>query len=601
MTKQKEIRLRGIGVSQGIAIGKAFVVEKGRVSIPYYTLWDEGVIEEECRRFERAVRQVEDEFLRLKDSLREDLRDYASLLEVHRMILRDRLIYDETIRLIREKGLNAMWALSVTLDRVHRVFQSVDDSCILDRLSDVGAVVDRVMRKLSGDRDDIFSGISERSILVTHDLSPADAIQLPLEKVMAFVLDIGGRTSHTAIMARSLDIPAVLATERATREIQTGDLIIVDGTSGDVIIRPGEHKIRHYVELQFRLENYIREIARKASAPAITADGYRIGVDANIEMLEDVVFAKDSGAEGIGLFRSEFAFMNREKFPTEEELYQDYRQLAELMAPHAVTIRTLDVGSEKLSPWFSVPDEPNPALGLRSVRLCMRYPQVLKMQLRAILRAGAGYGNVRVMFPMVSGVGELRILKKMVHETMAELSREGFDFDDKIKIGIMIEVPSAVAVADLLAGEVDFFSIGTNDLIQYTLAVDRQNEYVAYLYESLHPGLLRMIKSTVDAAREAGIPVSLCGEMAGEPFYVPILLGLGLDCLSMNPQSIPRVKNLIRMARMSDCYAFVEEILKKKTAREINSRLQEFVANLFPDEYYFFRSGFPDDGLRLTT
>lgn len=585
---RREKRFIGIGVSQGIAIGKAFVVEKGTVSIPYYTLWHEKHVEEECRKFDKAVKQVEEEFYRLKDSFREDMGEYASLLDVHRMILRDRLIYDETIRLIREKGLNALWALSVALDSVRKVFQSVDDSCLLDRLSDVGSVVDRLMRKLSGDRESVFTNISERSILVTHDLSPADAVQLPLEKIMAFVLDVGGRTSHTAIMARSLDIPAVLATEGATQEIGTGDLLIVDGTSGEVIIRPSEYKLRYYMELQFRLEDYIREISRRASMPAITKDDYRIKVEANIELLEEVVFAKDSGAEGVGLYRSEFAFMNRDSFPTEEELYQDYRQLAELMAPHTVTIRTLDVGSEKLSPWFAVPDERNPALGLRSVRLCMKYPQVFMMQLRAIFRAGAGLGNVRVMFPLVSGVEELRMLKRMVMEVKERLAFESIPFDENMQIGVMVEVPSAVAVADMIAQEVDFLSIGTNDLIQYALAVDRQNEYVAYLYESLHPGILRMIKTTVDAARGAGIAVSLCGEMAGEPFYVPILLGLDIDSLSINPQSIPRVKNLIRMVDREQCKRFVQKILTKKTAHDINVELKDLIAHLFPDEYHFF-------------
>ncbi|HDL90258.1 MAG TPA: phosphoenolpyruvate--protein phosphotransferase [Thermodesulforhabdus norvegica] len=596
MKKMKQTKLKGIGVSQGIAIGKAFVVKRGRISIPYYLLWNEEAREEECRRFEEAVREVENEFLKLKQSIRSDLQEYASLLDVYCMILRDHLIYDETLRLIRHKGLNVLWALNVTMEKVRKIFESVDDTCLLDRMSDVGSVVDRVMRRLSGQHQSIFSTITERAILVTHDLSPADAVQLQLEKVMAFVLDMGGRTSHTAIIASSLDIPAVVATERATKEICPGDLLIVDGTSGDVIIRPDESTIQEYVELQFSLESYLREISRQAPHLAITKDGHRIRVEANVELLEDVVLAKDNGAEGIGLYRTEFAFMNREDFPTEEELYQDYRQMAELMAPHSVTIRTLDIGAEKFSPWLPIPPETNPALGLRSVRLCLKYPEIFKMQLRAILRAGAGLKNVRLMFPLVSGIGELRVLKALVRETKEELQRKRIPFDEDMPVGIMVEVPSAVAVADLLASEVDFFSIGTNDLIQYTLAVDRHNEYVAHMFESLHPALLRMIKFTVDAAHKAGIPVSLCGEMSGEPFYVPVLLGLDVDVLSMNAQSIPRVKNLIRRSSRVECRKFVENMLLMKTASDINRALKELVAYQFPEEYNFFKSGFPDPG-----
>ncbi len=596
---KEELKLKGIGVSQGIVIGKAFVVQKGRISIPYYVLWNEEDIQKECERFIWAVDQVENEFLHLKESLRNGMADYASLLDVYRLILRDQLIYNETLNLIKSRGLNAIWALNMALEKVQQVFESVDESCVFDRLSDVGSVIERVMRKLSGQKSDIFENIRERSVLVIRDLSPADAAQIPLEKVMAFVLDIGGKTSHTAIIARSLNIPAVVATERATKEVETGDLVVVDGTSGDVTIRPRENTIRYYVELQLRLENYIKEINRKASQPAITKDGSRIKVEANIELLEDVVSAKDSGAEGIGLYRTEFAFMNRDSFPTEEELYQDYRQLAELMAPLSVTIRTLDVGADKLTPWLPVPDEVNPALGLRSVRLCLKYPQVLKMQIRAILRASSYAKNVKLMFPLISGIGELRILKNMVWKAMNELRRENIPFDEDIPIGVMIEVPSAVAIADLLASEVDFFSIGTNDLIQYALAVDRHNENVAYLFESLHPGLLRMIKFTVDSAHKRGIPVSLCGEMAGEPFYVPVLLGLEVDTLSMNAQSIPRVKNLIRRSIREDCKRFVRKILSKKTAKEINEELRHLVIREFHDEYHFFQEGFPSDGFSL--
>ncbi len=585
-------KLRGVGVSHGIAIGKSFVIEKGPVAIPYYTLWDKSSIEEECRRFDRAVEAVENDLVHIKAHLRNDLREYASLLDVHRLMLRDRLIYERTLALIREKHLNALWALSLTLAKTREIFESHNDETFAERFADVGSVIDRVMRKLAGDQERIFATIVERSILVTHDLSPSDAIQLPLEKIMAFVLDIGGKTSHTAIISRSLNIPAIVATENASKCIHTGDLLIVDGTSGEVLINPSEEEIQHYTELQARLDEYIREITRKASLPAVTRDGRRVVVEANIELIEEIVTAKDNGAEGIGLFRTEFGFMNREHLPTEDDLYQDYRQLAEIMAPQEVTIRTLDVGSDKLSAWFPVTHELNPALGLRSVRLGLKYPDILKRQIRAILRAGASTKNVRMMFPLISGVGEWRAVKEVIRNVMEELRLARIPFDDQMPIGIMIEVPSAVAIADLLAREVDFFSIGTNDLIQYTLAIDRQNEHVAYLFEALHPALLRMLHYTVREAHRAGIPVSVCGEMAGEAFHLPLLLGIGFDKLSMTPQSIPRVKNLIGRSNTEQCEAFVREILRKTTAAEIRAMLLRLVSREFPEEDHFFDGSF---------
>ncbi|MEJ5299838.1 MAG: phosphoenolpyruvate--protein phosphotransferase [Thermodesulforhabdaceae bacterium] len=585
-------KIKGVGVSQGIAIGKAFVVRRGPVSIPYYTLWSDEAIDEECKRFEEAVRLVDEDLSGIKKSLRNDLREYASLLDAYRLMLRDKIIYDGTLELIREKQLNALWALSLTFEKFRKIFDDSESANVADRVYDVGSVVDRLMRRLSGSQDDIFSPIKERSILVTYDLSPSDAAQLPLEKVMAFVLDIGGKTSHTAIIARSLNIPAVMATGQASKKIQTGDLLIVDGTSGEVLVNPSEDEIQHYVELQLSLDTYLRDIARKSSLPAITRDGIRVVVEANIELLEEIVAAKDSGAEGIGLFRTEFGFMNRDELPTEEELFHEYRQLAELMAPGEVIIRTLDVGSDKLSAWFPLLYEPNPALGLRSIRFCLKHPEIFKMQMKAILRAGSVAKNVRMMFPLVSGVGELRAVKAILREVKEELQRARIPFDEGMLIGIMIEVPSAVAIADLLAGEVDFFSVGTNDLIQYALAIDRQNEHVAHLFDALHPGILRMLHVTVREGHRAGIPVSVCGEMAGEPFYVPILLGLGFDKLSMNPQSIPRVKNLISRSFKKQCESFVQEILNKDTPEDIHELLMETIAKQFPEEYHFFHSGF---------
>ncbi len=580
--------IHGIGVSPGIAIGKAYLLPRGRIPIPYYTLLGDNAVEEELKRFEAAVQKAEKDLEALKQKIHPDLKEHAHVLEVHQMILRDHLLYGETVRLIREEKLNAHWALIRALMKAQEIFNAVKDEYIQSRVADVHAAGERILRSLSGKESNALNGIRERVIIVAHDLSPADAAQLQLERTLGLVNDMGGRTSHTSIIARSLSIPAVVGTENATKEVCMGDIVIVDGTTGKIIVNPSEEEISSYYERQDEIETYLKDIRRKSHLPARTEDGFTIRVEANIELLEEVVAAKDNGAEGIGLYRTEFFFMNRVELPDEEMLYHEYRELSELMAPHWVSIRTLDLGAEKLAAWFPKLEETNPALGLRSIRLCLQYRDLFDTQLRAILRASAAVHNLKLMFPLVSGVGELLEVKKILRNVQEDLRLKRIPFDEKMPIGVMIEVPSAVAVADLLAKEVDFFSIGTNDLIQYSLAVDRVNEHVAYLYEPLHPGVLRLIRMAVDAGHKAKIPVSICGEMASEPLYVPILLGLNLDCLSMNPQAVPRVKNLICRSHLKYFRRFVSKILSLKTAREINEMLRDVVLQNFPEEFKVF-------------
>ncbi|MGV8073510.1 MAG: phosphoenolpyruvate--protein phosphotransferase [Syntrophobacteraceae bacterium] len=577
--------IQGIGVSPGIAIGKAYVLERGRITIPYYTVNDEKTIAEECSRFETAISKAEKDLEDLKAKVHPDLKEHAHVIEVHQMILRDRLIYDETLRLIREEKLNAQWALVRSLKKAHELFGSLDDEYITSRIADVNAIGERVLRNLAGQADDSLKNVRERVIVIAHDLSPADVAQLQFDRTLGLVTDIGGRTSHTSIIARALSVPAVVGSESATQRITTGSVIIVDGSSGKILIDPTEEDICYYYERQEELENYIKEITGKAHLPARTIDGHLIKVEANIELIEEVAAVKDNGAEGIGLYRTEFFFMNRKEFPDEETIFNEYRELADRMAPQWVTMRTLDLGAEKLAAWYPRLEEINPALGLRSIRLCLHYRELFKAQLRAILRASAVTKNIRLMFPLISGVGELLETKQVLREVQSELYRNRISFDEKMPVGIMIEVPSAVAVADLLAKEVDFFSIGTNDLIQYSLAIDRTNEHVAYLYEPLHPGVLRLIKQTADAGHKAGIEVSICGEMAGESLYVPIMLGLQMDCLSMNPQAIPRVKNLIFRSHIKDCRRLVNRALRLSTAREIGELLEKMMYKNFPEEF----------------
>jgi phosphoenolpyruvate-protein phosphotransferase (PTS system enzyme I) len=580
--------LQGIGASPGIAIGKAFVLERDRIPVPHYKLTSELAVESECQRFEAAIAQAEQDLEEIKQRIHPDFKEHAHILDAHQLILRDRLIYNETLRFIRAEKLNAQWAVIRSLFRAHELFDVLDDDYIKSRVADVDYVGERVLRNLAGSRQGNLEGIRERVIVVAHDLSPADTAQLQVERTLGLVTDMGGRTSHTSIIARSLNIPTVVGAELATKSVQTGDILIVDGASGRVIINPDEEQISYYYECQEELERYLKEISRKAHLPARTLDGHVVKVEANIELIEEVVAVKDNGAEGVGLYRTEFLFMNRRDLPDEEILYHDYRELAEIMAPQWVTFRTLDLGAEKLSAWFPKIEQPNPALGLRAIRLCFRHQELFKTQLRAILRASAAARNIRLMFPLISGVGELHSTQKLLREVQAELRLKRIAFDEEMPIGIMMEVPSAVAVADLLAKEVDFFSIGTNDLIQYSLAIDRVNEHVAYLYEPLHPGVLRLIKQVVDAGHRAGIPVTICGEMAGEPFYVPILLGLQLDTLSINPQAAPRVKNLIRRSRIKDCRALLRRALRLGTAQEISDLLQTMLLEKFPEEFRVF-------------
>ncbi len=582
------LTINGIGAAPGIAIGKAYLLERGRIPVPHYRLAGEEAVAQERERFRDAISKAEADLESIKKSIPPAFREHARLLDVQQMILKDPSIYDQSLRYIEEEHANAQFAVMKSLRRARELFGALDDESAKNRIADVDAAGDRVIRVLAGQNPTKLENVGERVIIIARDFSPADAIQLQVGRTLGVVTEIGGSTSHTSIVARALNIPAIVAAENASRLISTGEMLIIDGTTGKIILNPDENTLRHYYERQLELETYVRQISRHAHLPAETRDGHTVSAEANIEVLEEVVSAKDSGAEAIGLYRTEFFFMNRVELPSEDALFRDYRDLSQLMAPCPVTIRTLDVGAEKLTSWFPKLEEINPALGLRSIRLCLHYEELFRSQLRAILRASAIERNLKLMLPLVSGMGELLQAKKILRETQAELSRQRIPFDENMLFGVMIELPSAVAIADLLATEVDFFSIGTNDLIQYTIGIDRSNEHVAYLYEPLHPGVLRLIRQTVEAGHKAGIPVAVCGEMAGEPMYVPILLGLKIDSLSMNPQSLPRVKNLVRRSSMKECSRFASRALRMRTANEISQSLRKMVMKKFPEEFRVF-------------
>ena len=580
--------LKGIGVAPGIAIGKAYRVDRNKVSLVYYCLLSPAQIKREKDRFDAAVDKAEADLKEIRSKMAGVFPEHAYIIDTHIHILRDSMLYDETIRIIDQQAINAEWALRQALEKAQQIFAEIDDEYIRSRFSDVDFVAERVLQNLTGQNKQSVAGIRERVIVVAQDLSPADTIQLQVEKTLAIVTDMGGKTSHTAIITRSLDIPSVVGLEKVYQAVRSGELMVVDGHAGKVIIDPDEELLNYYYERQFQLERYRKEVVRCAELPAETEDGYNIKIQANIELLEEVVAVIDNGAEGVGLYRTEYLYLNLDQPPAEETLFWDYREVAEIIYPEMVTIRTLDIGADKLTARVRGSGETNPALGLRSIRLCLQEDETFRTQLRAILRVSGITKNIKIMFPMISGVGELRAAKMVLEEVKQSLTQESIEFDKDLQVGIMIEVPSAVAVADLLAREVDFFSIGTNDLVQYALAIDRANENVAHLYEPLHPAILRMIKQAADAGRQAGIPVSLCGELAGEPLYVPILLGFGLDSLSMNPLAVPRVKKIIRNASIEEAKDYLNEVLQFTTAGQINDYLCKLAWRRFREDFELF-------------
>ena len=577
-----ERELRGVAVYPDIVIGKAHLIDRSRVKILYQCFVNGEDLDKEVKRFEEAVHAVEDQFVSLKNKMPDKVKDQSFILDSHLMILKDGMLYDSTIKAILEEKINAEWALKKSLDGIREVFEQIDDEYISNRVSDVENVTERLLRTLSGDPGQSLGEIDQRVIIVAHDLSPADTTELNTARVMGFITDVGGKTSHTAIMAQALEIPAVVGLESATASVEDGDLLIVDGSSGVVVINPDDSAIIHYQEKKLQLQKYKSSIARTSHLPAETPDGYRVSITANIEFLEEVTAAKDYGGEGIGLYRTEFLYLREKGFPDEEDLFEDYREVVEIMKPAPVSIRTLDLGGDKFASDMAISRESNPALGLRAIRFCLKEPEIFKIQLRAILRASL-YGKIQLMFPMISGLQELLDTKQILEQVKEDLNRDNIGYDTNMKVGIMVEIPSAVAMAEVLARHVDFFSIGTNDLIQYSLAIDRINEHVAYMYQPFHPAILRMIRQVVSAAKDAEIEVALCGEMAGDPLCISILLGIGIDRLSMNARAIPLIKKMVRAIPMEQAKADLKKIMALNTAKEVRAYILEGTKRMFPE------------------
>jgi len=576
--------IQGIGASPGIVTGKAFMVERSKVRAPEKRIQSEQV-DDEVERFLRAIQESRNQLMEIKEKILDpEVRRHSFILDVHLMILDDQMLIQDTIDTIRKKKVNPEWALDLTLEKLDTAFKAIEDEYLRERRSDLHYVSGRIFRNLLGKKHDDIAKIKGKVIVVAHDLSPADTLQMNLKNLAGFITDIGGKVSHTAILARSLGIPAVVGLEVGTSLINGGDLLIMDGDTGEVVINPTEKVSESFFERKRRIKTMEREVLKYASLPAETRDGVRVRLHANIEMVKEVPSAKNHGAEGIGLYRTEILYLNRKDLPTEEEHYQTYRRLAESISPAVATIRTLDIGGDKFLSNYSAGNEMNPAMGLRAIRFSMKEVDIFKIQLRGILRASV-HGKLRILFPMISGVGEIRQAKAILEEVKKSLAKARVPFDQGIEIGAMIEIPSASITADILAREVDFFSIGTNDLIQYALAVDRINEHVSYLYEPLHPAILRIIRGVVQSAHQVGIPVAICGEMAAEPAYSLVLLGLGLDEFSMNPVAIPKVKKVLRMSRFEETQSLVEQIFQFPTASEIEGHVRNWMAERFPEDF----------------
>ncbi len=560
--------LKGIGASPGVAIGKAFLLDSENLFIPKKMI-KESAIPKEITRFEDALTKARAEILNIRDKVSQELgKEHADIFNAHLLVIEDRTLIEEVIAGIKKEKCTCEYVFSQVLKKYVKSFLEIDDEYLRERVSDINDVGRRVIRHLVGGQRVLLSELKEKVIVVAYDLSPSDTAVMHRRNVIGFATDIGGRTSHTAIMAKSLEIPAVVGIELATQEIKDGDTLILDGVNGIIIVNPGPAEIAKYRQEQVRYFEISKGLKKLKDLPCVTIDGKPIELSANIELPEETASVLSHGADGIGLYRTEFLFMNRMDLPTEEEQYHAYKRVVMEMGKKPTVIRTFDLGGDKFLSHLEMPREMNPFLGWRAIRFCLARPEIFKIQLRAILRASA-HGKLRMMYPMISGVGELREANKLLAEAKQELRVKKMSFDDKLEVGAMIEIPSAALTCDILAPEVDFFSIGTNDLIQYALAVDRINEKIAYLYEPAHPAVLRLLKTIIETGHTRKIWVGMCGEMAGDPLLTPLLIGLGLDEISVSPVMLPEIKKVIRSISFQESKVVAEYALTLGTGTEV--------------------------------
>ena len=569
--------ISGIPASPGIVFGKALVLKEEKIVLDMQKIKDSQVDEEIARFYagrEAAVEQLNSIKERAYQSLGEEK---AAIFEGHLMILEDEELEEEIIDYLRSNHVNAAVAANVVIDQQVAILSEIDDEYLKERAGDIRDIGNRLIKNILGMHIVDLGEINEEAILVAYDLTPSETAQLNLDKVLGFVTDIGGRTSHTSIMARSLELPAIVGTNNVTELVNTGDFLILDALNNVVYVNPSQEDIQRLKALQAKLADEKAELAKLKDLPALTLDGHRVDVVANIGTIRDIEGAERNGAEGVGLYRTEFLFMDRDQLPTEEEQFIVYKDVVEAMNGNLVILRTMDIGGDKELPYLDLPKEMNPFLGWRAIRIALDHREILNAQLRAVLRASA-YGRLAVMFPMIISVEEIRELKSVIEELKVELRNEGKAFDENIQIGVMVETPSAAVNAKFLAKEVDFFSIGTNDLTQYTLAVDRGNELISHLYNPMSPSVLSLIKQVIDASHAEGKWTGMCGELAGDERATVLLLGMGLDEFSMSAISVPRIKKLIRNVNYQDAKLLAEKALQQPTAAEIERLVIDFLA-----------------------
>jgi phosphoenolpyruvate-protein phosphotransferase (PTS system enzyme I) len=577
----QEVTLRGVGVAPGIARGVVFLHHPDDEEPPKRKL-DESEIPAEIVRFEAALVATRAQILEMQQRIAEAIgaKD-ASIFDAHLMVVEDHTLIDEVLRALQREHWNVEFIFSEVANRYAKTLSEIDDPYLRERAFDIYDVTRRVVRNLLGRSTKTLSQLDSPHIIVAHNLTPSDTAMLNRAMVLGILTDAGSRTSHSAIMARSLNIPAVVGLKDASTTLENGDHVLLDGGKGLVFVNPSDALLWEYGQLEVKIEEVEEQLTVLRDTASVTADGKQIILSANIELPEDVALVKEAGAQGIGLYRTEFFFLNKSELPDEENQYEAYRAVAESVLPYSVIIRTLDLGGDKFLSHSHLPPEINPFLGCRAIRFCLERPDVFKAQLRAILRVSA-LGNVRMMYPLISGLSELRQANEVLESCRSELRAEGVPFNENLEVGIMIEVPSAVLVADALAKEVDFFSIGTNDLIQYTIAVDRVNERIAHLYEPTHPAILRLMEMTVAAAHSNDIWVGVCGEMAGEISLAPLLIGLGVDELSASPGLVPRVKKAVQTLDSKECAALLAETHELSSAAEILARCEAMARRLYP-------------------
>jgi phosphotransferase system enzyme I (PtsI) len=574
----------GIAASPGIVVGRLKVVDRQRVLVSEYPVSADGIASE-IARLKDAIAATRFSMESLKADLEETTGDeHLFIIDTHLLILADERLFVETVSIIETGLINAEGALNRTLQKYRSTFAAIEDAYLRERISDVETVIEKILRTMIGEAHEIIVHDEGLTIIAAHDLTPADILQMDRAHIIGLVTEIGGRTSHASILARAFQLPTVTGVEGITGLVLNGAPVIVDGLNGRVFVNPDRETLFNCLQRKRRYEYLEFELLKLKDLPAQTLDGYLMQLKGNVEIPEEGASVLNHGGAGVGLYRTEMLFMNRREMPEEEEQFCAYAAMQRAVAPYPLTIRTLDAGGDKLLEGLPHPMEQNPALGMRAIRLSLNMREEFKKQLRAILRVGA-LGKVRIMFPMISGLDELRRAKALLEECKSELSSAGIPFDRKIQAGIMIEIPSAVMMADLLATETDFFSIGTNDLIQYTLAIDRSNEHLSEFYQPLHPAVLRSLRRVVEAAHAAGIDACICGEMAGDPLYLPILLGIGFDELSMGSSSIPRVKQLLRRCTREQATAIAATCATFTTAAEVESYLKSEITSHFAESF----------------